>query len=113
MAIVEISPSLEKEIHKQFKKQSIHIFEYLKSLEEEPKKGKPLARVGSLIIKELKHEGFRFYFVTDAYKVRFYKKEELAELIIRFLRMSDKKRQQKVIEELEQSLLALGPEDLL
>ena len=60
-----------------------------------------------------KSEKLRFYFVTGAYKVRFYKKEELAELIIRFLRMSDKKRQQKVIEELKQALLELGPEGLL
>ena len=110
MAVVEITPALEKEINKQFKANSIEILKHLKTLEDQPKKGKPLGRVGNIAIKELKHEGYRFYFITDAYQVRFFKKDELVDLLLRFVRMSDKKSQQETIEEIREVLLKIGPE---
>lgn len=110
MAVVEITAALEKEINKQFKAKSVEILQYLKTLEDQPKKGKPLGRVGNIAIKELKHEGYRFYFITDTYQVRFFKEDELIDLLLRFVRMSDKKSQQKTIEEIREVLLEIGPE---
>jgi len=109
MAIVEVMPSLEKQIYKKFKKRSIKVLQFLKTLEDNPKKGKPLGQVGNIVIKELKFEGYRFYFITDAYQVRFLKLEELQDLLLQFVRLSDKKSQQKVIDEIRELLISLGP----
>lgn len=113
MAIIEILPSLELEINKKFKGKSIQILQFLKTLENNPKKGKLLGVVGGIAIKELKYEGFRFYFITDNYKIHFLKVEELSDLLIRFVRMSNKKYQQKVIDEIRSVLLEIGVDGLI
>lgn len=97
MAKVEIVKSLYEEIDKKFKGESIAVFEHLKSLEKQPNKGKLLTSVGQLVLKELKYKVFRFYFITDGYKLKFIDKD----LLIKFIAMSDKKHQQKVIEEIK------------
>lgn len=74
------------------------------------KKGKEVGCVGSILIKEIKYKNYRFYFVTDGYKVKFLKTEELTDLLIRFVRMSIKKDQQKVIDEIKYILRKLGSE---
>ena len=109
MAKVVITKYLEKEINKKFKKQSIKIFELMFSLKENPKKGKPLANVGNVVIKEIRYDkGFRFYFITDGYKLKILKAEELKDLLIKFVKMSDKRSQQKTIEEIKYILRSLG-----
>lgn len=112
MVKVDIVPSLEEDIYKHFKGESIKVLEHLKSLENSPNKRKELGHVGGIVIKELKYEGFRFYFITDSYKIRLFNQGSLVELLIRFVRMSDKKNQQKVIEEIRQILRAIGPSGL-
>ena len=109
MAQVEIIDSLKDEIYKKFKENSIEILEHLQSLENSPHKGKALGHVGGIIIKELKYEGFRFYFITDAHKIRVFSQESLTDLLIRFVRMSDKKEQQRIIEEIKHILRTIGP----
>ena len=108
MAKVDIVKSLYDEINKKFKHKSIDIFKHLRSLESSPQKGKVLGSVGGIVIKELKFQGFRFYFVTDGYKLRCLNEESLVDLFIRFVRMSDKKHQQKVINEIKQILKTIG-----
>ena len=111
MAIVRITEKLEEEINKKFKKKSIEIFELLHSLEENPKKGRPLGNVGNIIIKEIRYDkGFRFYFITEGYKLKILNSEELKDLLIKFVRMSDKKDQQKTINEIKDVLRKLGDE---
>jgi hypothetical protein len=110
MARVEIIDSLKKEIFKKFKSESIKILRYLKKIEESPNKGKILGNVGGVIIKEVKYNGFRFYFITDGFKIKFLEKEKLEELLIRFVRMSDKKSQQKTIDEIKHVLRNFGEE---
>ena len=110
MAKVIITKSLEEEINKKFKSQSIKILELMHSLKENPKKGKPLGCVGSILIKELRFESFRFYFITDGYKIKMLKIEELKDLLIKFVTMSDKKSQQKVIEGIKFILRKFGTE---
>jgi hypothetical protein len=113
MAIIEILPSLENQINKKFKKESIKIFELFKTLKDNPKKGKKLGHVGNIAIKELKYSSFRFYFITDNYKVQFLLKEELTDLLIKFVRMSDKKNQQQTIDEIKIIILKLGIDGLI
>ena len=79
-------------------------------LEENPHKGKPVGQVGGIVIKELKFENYRFYFIADGFKIKMLQKEELDDLLIKFIRMSDKKTQQKVIDEIKVILRELGEE---
>jgi len=109
MAKVEIINILEKEILKKFKGESITVFKFLKSLEQNPQKGKPLGNVAGFTIKELKYKTFRFYFIIDRLNINVLSREELIDLLIRFVRMSDKKTQQKTINEIRQILIKLGP----
>ncbi|TAL80524.1 MAG: hypothetical protein EPN88_01110 [Bacteroidetes bacterium] len=108
MAKVIVIDRLKEEIYKKFKATSVEIFELLDSLENNPNKGKPLGNVGSIIIKELKYENYRFYFITDGFTLKVMDKEELNKLIITFVRMSDKKSQQKTIDEIKDILRKLG-----
>jgi hypothetical protein len=108
MAKVEILECLKNEILEKFRGESNEIFKLMKSLELNPRKGKIIGSVGGIIIKELKYKSFRFYFLTDGFKIRCLDDKNLAELLIRFVRMSDKKAQQKTIEEIRKILLTIG-----
>ncbi|MCK5283725.1 MAG: hypothetical protein KAK00_10070 [Nanoarchaeota archaeon] len=110
MAKVVITRELEDEINKRFKKESVKIFQLLYSLREYPKKGKIVGNIGSIIIKEVKYSVYRFYFITDGYRVKIMKNEELTDLLIKFVRMSDKDKQQKVIDEIKDVLRKMGSE---
>lgn len=109
MAKVIILKQLEEEINKKFKGESVSIFELMYSLEENPRKGKPIGNVGGIVIKELKYKSFRFYFITDGYKLKIIDEENLTDLLIRFVRMSDKKHQQGTIDEIKKILITIGP----
>ncbi|MGD9276707.1 MAG: hypothetical protein PVJ67_06035 [Candidatus Pacearchaeota archaeon] len=109
MAKVEIVDSLKKEVMKKFKGESAKIFRLMKLVGAPPKKGKPLGNVGGFIIKELKYKKFRFYFITDGYKLKIISEEYLTDLLLMFVRMSDKKSQQKTINEIREVLLKIGP----
>lgn len=110
MAKVEIAESLFAEIDKKFKQESVEVLQYLKSLESSPRKGKLLGTVGGIVIKELKYKNFRFYFVTDGFKLKCLSKEDLADLLLRFVRMSDKRGQQQTINEIRYILSVVGPD---
>jgi len=109
MAKVEIIRSLLEEIQKKFKGESHEIIDLLETLEENPYKGKILGNVAGIVIKEIKYKSFRFYFITDGHKLKVMDKEKLIDLLIRFVRRSDKKNQQEVINEIRKILLNLGP----
>jgi len=110
MAKVIFTKKIEEEINKIFKKESIKIFESMRELENNPHKGKPLGQVGGIVIKEIRYESYRFYFITDGFKLKMLQKEELNDLLIKFVRMSDKKTQQKTIDEIKDILRMLGEE---
>lgn len=109
MVKVEIVKSLFQEIEKRFKEESYKVIDLLETLEDNPNKGKPLGTVGGIVIKEIKYKNFRFYFIADGHKLKVFNKEELTELLIRFVRMSDKKYQQKTIDEIKTILRKIGP----
>src|SRR3990167_6953148 len=86
MAKVEIVRSLLEEIKKKFKGESHKIIDLMESLEENPHKGKPIGNVGGILIKELRYESFRFYFITDGFKIKLLEKEDLSDLLINFIK---------------------------
>lgn len=110
MAKIIITKELEEAINKKFKKESIEIFELMNSLKENPKKGKALGNIGKIVIKELRYKSFRFYFITDGFKLKMLSNNMLTDLLIKFIRMSDKKDQQKTIDEIKRVLRNLGEE---
>ncbi|MBU0756868.1 MAG: hypothetical protein KKF44_02285 [Nanoarchaeota archaeon] len=110
MAVVIITKRLEKEINKKFKEESIAIFTLMRELQNQPKKGKEISVIGRILVKELKYKSYRFYFIMDGYKIKFLKTDELKDLVIKFVRMSDKNSQQKVIDEIKTLLRELGEE---
>ena len=110
MAKVEIALSLLEEIQKKFKGESHNIIDLLESLEKSPHKGKLLGQVGGIVIKEIKYKSFRFYFITDGYKLKVLDEQSLTDLLIKFVRMSDKKDQQETINEIRAILARFGPE---
>ena len=61
-----------------------------------------------IVTKELKYKSFRFYFITDGFKIKMLGKEELSNLLIKFVRMSNKKEQQKTINEIKAVLRVRG-----
>ncbi|MDP2749394.1 MAG: hypothetical protein Q8O89_01015 [Nanoarchaeota archaeon] len=100
-----------KELRKKFsEKEGNDILDLLEKLKENPKKGKDLCFVGKTLLKEIKYKNFRFYFITDGYKVKFLQASELKDLLIKFVRMSEKKDQQKTIDEIKYVLRSLGDE---
>ena len=111
MAKVIITNTLKNEIQKRFKQESIKIFELMKTLEKNPHKGKAIGNVANIIIKEIKYKNYRFYFITDGHMLKFAASEEVTNLIIRFVKMSDKKNQQKTINEIKNILKTLGEDD--
>jgi hypothetical protein len=108
MVEVIILPSLEEEINNKFGSKSVEVLELLRSLKDSPYKGKPLATVGNILIKEIRYESFRFYFITNGYILKIMDQSKLEELLIKFVRMSNKKQQQSTIDEIKNILRKLG-----
>jgi len=108
VAKVEIIEILKNEVLKKFKGEATTIFRFMKSLEENPHKGKIVGSVAGIVVKELKYKKFRFYFIADGYKLKVLSKEELTDLLLKFVRMSDKKSQQKTINEIREILIKIG-----
>jgi len=108
MAKVKIVHELFKEIEKKFKGEAHEIIDLLETLEDNPNKGKALGSVGGIVIKELRYKNFRFYFITDGNVLKIMNQEKLVDLLITFVRMSDKKNQQQTIDEIRRILLDIG-----
>jgi len=111
VAIVSILSSLKDQIIKKFGGESKEVFKLMDSLRDSPKKGKIIGNVGGVVIKELKYKNLRLYFITDGFKLKCMDEKELTDLLLRFVRMSDKKHQQKVIDEIRYILRNLGGEE--
>ena len=111
MAKIEIIDSLAKEIKRKFKGESHKIISLLRTLKKNPKKGKLLGNVAGIVIKEIKYKSFRFYFITDGHKLKLFDEKNLTEMLIRFVRMSNKKEQQQTINEIRNILINLGPKE--
>jgi len=113
MVHIEIVEGLFEEIEKKFKREASKIYDLIGTLKENPQKGKPLGSVGGILIKELKYKGFRFYFITDGFKLKCMEEKELIDLLFRFVRMSDKKHQRETILEIKKILQTIGSKGFL
>lgn len=96
-----ISKSLRNDIYKKFKKESLKIYNLIETVRENPYKGKYLGKVSTLIIKELKYKNFRLYYLIDENKLILFKKEEIEELLVKFIALSTKNDQQKTINKIK------------
>jgi len=101
MVKIEITRSLLEEIKKKFRAESHEIIDLIESLEDNPNKGKIVGQVNGIVIKEVRYKSYRFYFITDGYKLKLLEKGELIGILIKFVRMSDKKDQQKIFKRLQ------------
>jgi hypothetical protein len=108
MAEVIITKTLAEEINKTFKGESVRVFELIYTLRENPLKGKPVGNISRTVIKEIRYKSFRFYFIADGFKLKVLDEKELKNILIKFVRMSDKKSQQKVIDEIKVILRKIG-----
>ena len=112
MAKVIITRALKEEVLNKFKSEAGEVFALMKTLENHPLKGKALTHVAEIVIKELRYGKFRLYFITDGHILKFGTQDEFAALLIKFIRISEKKDQQKVIGEIKKVLVSLGFEKL-
>lgn len=105
-----IVKSLLVEIKKKFSKAEANkIIDFIEKTKESPHKGKTVGNVAGIIIKELKYKKFRFYFLIEGNKLKFISQDELIVIILKFIRMSDKGLQQKIIQEIRGILVKIGP----
>ncbi|MFH1649834.1 MAG: hypothetical protein ABIA93_04755 [Candidatus Woesearchaeota archaeon] len=113
MADVRIVHDLLVNIKKTFSRSEANkVLNLIATLEGNPKKGKLVGNVGGLLINELKYKKFRFYFIVEGHKLKVFSEEELVNLLIMVVRMSDKKEQKKTIDEIREVLRKIGPEGL-
>ena len=110
MAEVIITENLKNNILKKIKKESKKIFKLIYSLRKNPLKGKIIGQIRGIVIKELKYKKFRFYFITNGFDIKFLGISDLQNLAIKFIKMSNKKTQQKTIEEIKNVLRKFGDE---
>lgn len=109
MAKVEITEYLFKKIEKTFSTAEANtVIDLIEKVEKQPHKGKSLTHVSEYVIKELKYKKYRFYFITDGHKLKFGTKEELTDLLIKFVEMSDKKDQEKAIQQVRDAIRKIG-----
>jgi len=102
-----VPKELRNKIQKLFKGNSSKVYKKILSLKENPNKGKFLFRLDTLILKELKYESFRFYFIIDGNKLFLFNEDQLEEILIEFLALSKKNDQEKTIKEIKEVLKML------
>ena len=105
MVIVAITKNLDKELKKRLDKNTYYeIKEVFSSLKQNPYKGDLLHVLGTVVLKEIRYKTFRFYFLTSNNLIKFIASTDLEKELIRFIKMSKKNDQQKVIDEILEKL---------
>lgn len=105
--VVEFSNKFIKELKKHFSKSEAKKIIIKLSLTS-PSEGDYIARISNIIIREKKIKTFRFYFITQDNKKHIITKQELKEMIIKFVALSKKNNQQRVIDKLKDDLNRYG-----
>jgi len=109
MVIVRIDESLIKKLEKRFNKQELkEIKNLFLSLQDNPFQGDLLYAFGNVVLKEKKYKTFRFYFVHSRKILIIKDVEELKDELVRFLEMSKKNNQQKIIKKLKNMIKTLS-----
>ncbi|MFT4261270.1 MAG: hypothetical protein ACMXX9_02445 [Candidatus Woesearchaeota archaeon] len=105
--VVEFSKNFIKELKKHTSK--IDAKELVKKLAlTTPSDGDFVALIHNIVLREKRLKSFRFYFVVQDSKKHVITKEELNDLIIKFVALSKKNNQQHVIDKLKEDLKKFG-----
>ena len=105
MVIVAVTKELDKQLKKTVSKQQYYkIKQLFTSLKKDPYKGDLLHVLGNVVLKEIRYSTFRFYFLTSHNLIKFVSSANLEKELIKFIRMSKKNDQQKVIDEILEKL---------
>lgn len=101
--VVEFSHGFLKKLKKHLPKQAA-LDLLLKLKDIVPTDGSFIARIGNVVLKEKKLSTFRFYFIYDNKQFLLLDEDELKRLIIRFIDVSKKNDQDRVITKLRADL---------
>lgn len=102
MVVVRIDKPLVKKLEKRFSKKELRELKQLfLSLQENPYQGDLLYAFGNFVLKEKKYKTFRFYFLHSRKLLIIKDVDELKDEIIRFIEMSKKNDQQRIIDKLK------------
>lgn len=108
MVKVVIDVRLQKKLEKKFNKAELNDLKQLfLSLQDNPFQGDFLHTFGSFVLKEKKYKSFRFYFLHSKKLLVIKDIADLKDEVIRFIEMSKKNNQQRVIDKLKNFLKAL------
>ena len=105
MVIVAVTLALDKELKKRLNKDEYaQVKKKFQTLKKDPYKGKLLHVLGNVVLKELRWKSFRFYFLTSHNLIKIVAKTDLEKELVKFIRMSKKSDQTKVIKEVLEQL---------
>lgn len=105
MVIVRIDDSLVKKLEKRFNKKELKELKQLfLSLQDNPYQGDLIYAFGNFVLKEKKYKTFRFYFLHSRKILIIKDIEKLKDKIIRFIEMSKKNDQQRIINKLKEMM---------
>ena len=103
--IVRIDDSLVKKLEKRFNKNELkELKKIFLSLQDNPYQGDLVYSFGNFVLKEKKYKTFRFYFLHSRKILIIKDLEELKDEIIRFIEMSKKNNQQRIIDKLKEMM---------
>jgi|AntAceMinimDraft_17_1070374.scaffolds.fasta_scaffold119112_1 hypothetical protein len=105
--VVEFSKEFLKELKKNLSKSEAKTT-IKKLAKTSPSEGDFIALIANIVIREKKLKTFRFYFIIQNNQKQIITKQELKELIIKFVALSKKNNQQKVIDKLKEDLKQVG-----
>ncbi|MFP4567502.1 MAG: hypothetical protein ACLFN8_01015 [Candidatus Woesearchaeota archaeon] len=105
--VVEFSKQFIKELKKHSSKTEAKILVNELALTS-PADGDFVTLITNIVIREERLKSFRFYFIVQDSKKHIITKEELKNLIIKFVALSKKNNQQHVIDKLKEDLKKFG-----
>lgn len=105
MVIVRIDKTLVKKLERRFNKKELkELKKIFLSLQENPYQGDLLYAFGNFVLKEKRYKTFRFYFLHSKKILLIKDVQKLKDEIIRFIEMSKKNDQQRVIDKLKEMM---------
>ena len=105
--VTEFSQQFLKQLRKHVSKSEAPTL-VKKLADTSPSDGDFVALVANIVLREKKHKTFRFYFITDQTTKHVITKDELKEMIVKFVALSKKNDQQEVIDKLKNDLQRFG-----
>lgn len=105
--VVEFSKNFLKELQKYATKSQAESL-VKKLAKTSPSDGDYVALIGNIIIREKRNATLRFYFIVQNTIKHVITKDELNDMLVKFVALSKKNNQQKVIDTLKKDLQKFG-----